>query len=138
MVLTPAPLEAVVAELATFPLEEMMASEESGREAIAVVREMFDVPSKLTPVAVTAPERPIVRGVTSALAVEALPVIVPVIGPINWVAVIVLAVKSPEPSRATIALAVLVLVAVVAELATFPEEEMVASLVSAIAAAAPI
>jgi len=50
-------------------------------------------------------------------------------------AVIVPAEKLPELSRATIALAVLLLVAVVAELATLPAVEMVANLVSTIAAA---
>jgi hypothetical protein len=50
-------------------------------------------------------------------------------------AVIVPAVKLPEPSRATIADAVLALVAVVAELATFKAVEIVFNLVSAIAAA---
>ncbi len=50
-------------------------------------------------------------------------------------AVIVPAEKLPEPSRATIALAVFALVAVVAELATLPAVLMVASLVSTIAAA---
>ena len=51
-------------------------------------------------------------------------------------AVIVPAVKLPEPSRATIALAVLALAAVVALLLTLPAVEMIASLVSTIAALA--
>ena len=46
------------------------------------------------------------------------------------------AVKFPDASLATIALAVFALAAVVAELETFPEVEIVASLVSAIAAVA--
>src|SRR5438045_5623797 len=49
-------------------------------------------------------------------------------------AVIVPAEKLPDASRATIAFAVLVFVAVVAELATLPAVEIVASLVSTIAA----
>ncbi len=53
-------------------------------------------------------------------------------------AVIVPAVKSPFASRATMADAVLALVAVVAELLTFPEVAMVANLESAMAADALI
>ena len=49
---------------------------------------------------------------------------------------IVPAVKFPEASRATIALAVLLLVAVVAEFETLPAVEMVSSLVSTIPAVA--
>jgi hypothetical protein len=56
-------LVAVVALLATFPAVEMVASEESGREDMAVLREMAVDPSKLTPVAVTAPVREMARGV---------------------------------------------------------------------------
>ncbi len=63
--------------------------------------------------------------VSSAVAVEALPV---------KAAVTVPAAKLPEPSRATIALAVFTAVAVVALLLTFPPVEMAASFVSAIAA----
>jgi len=70
---------------------------------------------------------PIVLAVCNAVAVVALP---------ERVAVIVPAVKLPDASRATIADAVFALVAVVAELDTFPVVEMVASLVSAIAAEA--
>ena len=55
--------------------------------------------------------------------------------PTKEVAVIVPAEKFPEASRVTIALAVLALVAVVAELDTLPAVEIVASFVSAIAAA---
>src|SRR5260221_154002 len=61
---------------------------------------------------------------------DALPVTLPV-----RFAVIVPAEKLPELSRATIALTVLELVAVVAELATLPAVEIVASFVSTIAAA---
>ena len=50
-------------------------------------------------------------------------------------AIIVPAEKLPDASRATIALAVLRLVAVVAEFATLPAVEIVANFVSAIAAA---
>jgi hypothetical protein len=56
--------------------------------------------------------------------------------PLTVVAVMVPAVKLPEASRATMALAVFALVAVVAELATLPAVLMVSSLVSAIAALA--
>ena len=56
--------------------------------------------------------------------------------PEKAVAVIVPAVKFPLPSRATIALAVFALVAVVALLLTFNAVEIVASFVSAIAAVA--
>src|SRR5256885_15268485 len=52
------------------------------------------------------------------------------------VAVIMFALKFPDASRATIAFAVLALVAVVAELATFPAVEIVANFVSTIAAPA--
>ena len=55
-------------------------------------------------------------------------------GPENPVAVIVPALKSPLASRATIALAVLLLVAVVAELLTLRAVTMVPNLLSAIAA----
>ena len=54
--------------------------------------------------------------------------------PVTVVAVMVPAEKFPLESRDTMALAVLALVAVVAELLTFPAVAMVASLVSAIAA----
>ena len=60
---------------------------------------------------------------------EALPVTFPV-----KFAVIVPAEKLPDASRATIAFAVLALVAVVAELATLPAVEIVANFVSTIAA----
>jgi hypothetical protein len=63
---------------------------------------------------------------------------VPVIGPLNCVAVIVPAEKFPLASRATMALAVLALVAVVAELLTFSAVAIVASLESSIPAAAAI
>ena len=55
--------------------------------------------------------------------------------PVN-AAVMVPAVKFPEPSRATMALAVLALAAVVAELLTLPAVTIVASLVSTMAAEA--
>ena len=53
-------------------------------------------------------------------------------------AVIVPAEKLPDASRETIAFAVLALAAVVAEFATLPAVEIVANLVSTIAAAASI
>jgi len=49
--------------------------------------------------------------------------------------VIIFVIKLPDASRATIAFAVLALVAVVAEFATLPAVEIVANLVSTIAAA---
>ena len=67
-------------------------------------------PSKLAE-PVRSPVREIVRAVSSVDAVEALPI---------KVAVILRAVKSPEPSRATIAFPEFKLVAVVAEFATLP------------------
>ena len=84
----------------------------------AVTTVMLAVPSKLTPW--------MLRAVCSAVAVLALP---------DKAAVTVPAVKLPLPSRATIALAVLELVAVVALLLTLPAVLIVSSLVSAIAAA---
>jgi hypothetical protein len=68
-----------------------------------------------------------VRALESLVAVEALPV---------RAAVIVPALKLPEPSRATMALTVLALTAVVALLLTFPAVEIVASLVSTMPALA--
>jgi hypothetical protein len=70
---------------------------------------------------------PIVLAVCNAVAVVALPL---------RAAVTVPALKLPDASLATIALAVLVFVAVVAELDTFPAVAIVASFVSAIAAEA--
>jgi hypothetical protein len=70
-------------------------------------------------------------GVPRAPPLTKLPLAVPVNA-----AVIVPAEKSPEASRATIALAVFADAAVVAELLTFNAVEIVASLVSTIAAAA--
>jgi len=85
-------------------------------------------PTKLTTVAlcvpVTSPDNEPEK-LVAVVAVVALPL---------KFAVIVPAEKFPEESRATIAFAVLVLVAVVAELATLPAVEMVANLVSTIAA----
>ena len=78
----------------------------------------------------------IVRPVARAVAVAALPVVLPdepLTLPVMS-AVIVLAVKLPLPSRATIALAVFAEVAVVALFETFDAVEIVASLVSTIAA----
>jgi hypothetical protein len=69
------------------------------------------------------------EGVPSAPPLTKFPLAVPV-----KAAVIVPAVKLPEPSRATIALAVFADVAVVAELLTFKAVEIVASFVSTIAA----
>jgi len=80
----------------------------------------------------------IVRPVARAVAVAALPVVEPddpLALPVKF-AVIVPALKSPDPSRATIADAVFALSAVVAELLTFDAVEIVASLVSAMAALA--
>src|SRR5260221_10203267 len=68
---------------------------------------------------------------------DALPVTLPVTLPVKF-AVIVPAEKFPELSRATIAFAVLPLVAVVAEFATLPAVEIVANFVSTIPAAAMI
>jgi hypothetical protein len=129
---------AVVAVLATFPADEITAREESGSDVMDVARAILALPSKFTPVAVTAPVMEIALGVCSTEADEAFPVIVPDIGPLNCVAVIVPAVKFPDESRATMVLAMLALVAVVAVFATFPVEAIVANLVSAIAAPAPI
>ena len=67
-----------------------------------------------------------------------LPVTFPASGPENPEAVIVPALKFPLASRATIAFAVLVFVAEVAELLTFPEDAMVANFESRIAAEAEI
>src|SRR5260221_4658058 len=64
---------------------------------------------------------------------DALPVTLPVTLPVKF-AVMVPAEKLPDASRATIAFAVLVLVAVVAEFATLPAVEIVANFVSTIAA----
>ena len=83
------------------------------------------------------------RAVCNVEAVAALPVIPPVTVPVTLpvrlpvtlpvkFAVIVPAVKLPLASRATIALAVLALAAVVAELLTLPAVLIVDSLVSAI------
>src|SRR5580658_1357011 len=89
-------------------------------------------PTKLTTVAVCVP-------VTSPLnEPEKLVAVVAVVAlPLKF-AVIVPAEKLPELSRATIALGVLVLVAVVAEFATLPAVEIVANFESAIAAAGSI
>ena len=70
---------------------------------------MLAVPSNDTP--------PISLAVSNAVAVSALP---------TRLAVIVPALKSPDASRATIAFAVLALVAVVALLLTFPAVLMAA------------
>ena len=75
----------------------------------AAVTVMFAVPSNVVPL--------IVRPVCNAVAVEALP---------DSAAVIVPAVKFPDASRATMALAVLALAAVVALLDTFPAVLIVA------------
>jgi hypothetical protein len=83
------------------------------------------VPSKLGDVYARSPVIAIVRPVARAVAVAALPV---------RAAVIVPAVKLPLASRATIADAVFAEVAVVALFETFNAVEIVASLVSAIAA----
>ena len=69
----------------------------------------------------------------NARSCDACPVTFPVTFPIK-LAVIVPAEKLPDASRATIALAVLALVAVVAEFATLPAVEIVANLESVIAA----
>jgi hypothetical protein len=125
----------------TFPAVETVARAESGRAAMAVFREMFALPSKFTPVAVTAPVNEIALGVAKVVAVVVFPttgpVCVPAELPVRF-AVIVPAEKFPEPSRATIVLITLALLAVVAELETFPAVAMVANFVSAIAADAPI
>jgi len=78
---------------------------------------MFALPLKLCPA--------MVRAVSKVVAVVAFP---------ERAAVIVPALKFPLPSLATIAFAVFESVAVVAELETFPEVEIVSSFVSAIAA----
>src|SRR5262249_24489900 len=67
---------------------------------------------------------------------EKLVAVVAVVALPESAAVIVPAEKLPDASRETIASAVFVLVAVVAEFDTFPAVEMVANLVSAIAAVA--
>ena len=75
------------------------------------------------------------RAVCNVVAVLALPVKAPVTLPVTLpvnAAVIVPAVKLPLASRATIALAVLALAAVVAELLTLPVVLIVDSFVSAI------
>jgi hypothetical protein len=64
---------------------------------------------------------------------DALPVTLPVTFPVKF-AVIVPAEKLPDASRDTMAFAVFALVAVVAELATLPAVEIVASFVSTIPA----
>jgi hypothetical protein len=93
------------------------------------------VPSNEPVVPVTSPVRaivlPVARAVAAAARVAALAV------PVKS-AVIVPAVKLPEASRATIADAVLADAAVVAELDTLEAVEIVANLVSAIAALALI
>jgi hypothetical protein len=84
----------------------------------------------------------IVRPVARAVAVAALPVVLPddpltlpVTLPVS-AAEIVPALKLPDASRATIADAVFALAAVVAELLTFDAVEIVASFVSTMAALA--
>ena len=87
-------------------------------------------PSKSTPL--------MARAVCKAVAVAALPVVLPdepLALPVRF-AVIVLAEKLPYPSRATMAEAVLADAAVVAELLTFSAVEIVSSFVSEIAALA--
>ena len=73
---------------------------------------------------------------TIPVTLAAVPETFPDKGPENPAAVMVPAEKFPDPSRATIAEAVFAVVAVVAELATLRAVEMVANLVSAIAAEA--
>jgi hypothetical protein len=80
----------------------------------------------------------IVRPVARAVAVAAFPVVLPddpLTLPVTF-AVIVPAVKLPDASRVTIADAVFVSVAVVAEFETFDAVEIVASFVSTMAALA--
>ena len=92
-------------------------------------------------VPVTSPIR-LPEKLVADVAVDAFPMTLPVTfpasGPENPEAVIVPALKFPLASRATIAFAVLVFVAVVAELLTFPEDAMVANFESRIAAEAEI
>lgn len=113
-----APISLTVHETLALPLTDLPVAPIVRVRAVpqlAVV--MSALPLKLVPL--------ILRAVASVVAVVALP---------DSAAVIVPAVKLPEPSRATIALAVFALVAVVALLLTLPAVLMVASLVSAIAA----
>src|SRR5579863_496229 len=85
-------------------------------------------PTKLTTVALCVP-------VTSpASEPEKLPALVAVVALPFKFAVIVPALKFPDASRNTMVLGLLALVAVVAELATLPAVEIVANLVSTIAA----
>ena len=111
-------LVAVVALLETLPAVLMVASLVSAMAAAlftialvitslatVVLRLTLPVPSMFWAVAVTFPVNPMVRVVAHCVAVEAFP---------SSVAVMLLAVKFPLASRATMALAVLALVAVVA------------------------
>ncbi len=134
-------LVAVVALLETFPAVAMVASLVSGSPVIEVVNEIAELPSKLTPTAVTSPLREIALGVTSRVAVSEFPITGPVCVPAELPVrfpVIVPAEKLPEASRETMLLALLELDAVVAEFETFPAVEIVAYLVTAMAAVAPI
>jgi hypothetical protein len=116
-------LVAVVAELLTFDAVEIVASLVSTMPADALMSALTITPAAILvalPTEVTSPVK-----LALVVTVDALPV---------KEAVIVPALKSPDASRATIALAVFADVAVVAELLTFKAVEIVASFVSTIAA----
>ena len=127
------------ATLVTVPAPAGVDQEPSPRQNVKIEAEvpLFRlVTGKLpvTPVVKGSPVRLVAvpdEGVPSAPPLTKFPLAVPVSA-----AVIVPAEKSPEASRATIALAVFADAAVVAELLTFKAVAMVASLVSTIAAAA--
>lgn len=91
-------------------------------------------PTVLTTVAPCVPVTSPAKEPLKFVAVVAVVAVVADVALPDKFAVIVFAEKLPEASRATMALAVFALVAVVAEFATLPALEIVANLVSAIAA----
>lgn len=122
MVLAVLALVAVVAELETFPAVEMVASLVSAMAAEALMSASTITPEAIEvalPTEVTSPVR-----LALVVTVEALPV---------RLAVMVPAEKFPLASRATMALAVLALVAVVRALARVPEAMFEAFVVSVVA-----
>jgi hypothetical protein len=125
--LTVLALVAVVAELATLPTVEIVASLESTIPALVFIIELMTTPGAIT-VADCAP-------VTFPARDPVKEVVLPEVFPTRE-AVIKLAVKLPPASLATIDDAVLLSVAVVALLATFPELISVLSLLSDIEALA--
>jgi hypothetical protein len=95
-------------------------------------------PTALTTVALCVPVTSPDNDPVKLIAVVALVAVVAVVALPFKFAVIVPAEKLPDASRETIVFALLILVAVVAELATLPPVEMVANLVSIMAAAGSI